>query len=157
MPVFGDESSMTSQRVSLGPERKPWVRIAPDGSEVVVDTLYDLVGSDWFDELAKRFYDGVAADPVLRPLYPDDLDGPTHRLSGFLLQYWGGPADYSAERGHPRLRMRHAPYVIGSVQRDAWLRCMGAALAGGGLAPLAESAVMEYFLSAAQHLVNSTG
>ena len=157
MPVFGDESSMTRQRVSLGPERKPWVRSAPDGSEVVVDTLYDLVGCDWFDELAKRFYDGVAADPVLRPLYPDDLDGPTHRLSGFLRQYWGGPADYSAERGHPRLRMRHAPYVIGSVQRDAWLRCMGAALAGGGLAPLAESAVREDFLSAAQHLVNSPG
>ena len=146
---------MTSQRVSLGPERKPWVRITPDGSEVVADTLYDLVGPDWFDDLAGRFYDGVAADPVLRPLYPDHFDGPTHRLGSFLRQYWGGPADYSAERGHPRMRMPPAPNAIGSVQRDAWLRCMANALAGGGLAPGAESAVMEYFLSASQHLVNA--
>jgi len=139
----------------LGPERPPWVRPGPDGGEVEFGSLYEMVGSDWFDDLAGRFYEGVAVDPVLRPLYPDDLGGPVGRLAGFLRQYWGGPDDYSAERGHPRLRMRHAPFAIASPQRDAWLRCMAAALADGGLPPAAESAVMEYFLSAAQHLVNA--
>ena len=135
--------------------QKPWVRIGPESTEIVADTLFELVGPDWFDDLAGRFYDGVAEDPVLRPLYPDDLAGPAGRLAGFLCQYWGGPADYSVERGHPRLRMRHAPYVIASVQRDAWLACMSVAVAGGGLTRSAESAVMEYFLNAAQHLVNA--
>ena len=97
----------------------------------------------------------MAGDPVLRPLYPDDLTGPIGRLAGFLRQYWGGPADYSAERGHPRLRMRHAPYAIASLQRDAWLACMSAAVAGGGLTRSAELAVMDYFLNAAEHLVNA--
>ncbi len=146
---------MTRQRVSLGPDRSPWVRPGPDGGEVEFGSLYEMVGPAWFDDLAERFYEGVAIDPVLRPLYPDELDGPIQRLAGFLRQYWGGPDDYSAERGHPRLRMRHAPFAIASVQRDAWLGCMATALADGGLPPMAESAVMEYFLSAAQHLVNA--
>ena len=145
---------MTNQSVPMG-RQQPWVRIGPDSTEIVADTLFELVGPEWFDDLAGRFYDGVAEDPVLRPLYPDDLTGSTGRLAGFLRQYWGGPADYTAERGHPRLRMRHAPYVIGSVQRDAWLACMSTAVAGGGLTRSAESAVMEYFLNAAQHLVNA--
>ena len=88
---------MTSQSVPMG-RQKPWVRIGPDSTEIVADTLFELVGPDWFDDLAGRFYDGVAEDPVLRPLYPDDLAGPAGRLAGFLCQYWGGPADYSVER-----------------------------------------------------------
>ena len=145
---------MTRSGAPPGRER-PWVRVDSDGTEVVADTLYELVGSGWFDELAGRFYDGVVDDPVLRPLYPVDLVESSQRLAGFLRQYWGGPADYSAERGHPRLRMRHAPFAIASAQRDAWLRCMAVAVAGGGLTPAAEGVVMEYFLSAAQHLVNA--
>ncbi len=145
---------MTTQNVPMG-RQQPWVRIGPDGTEVVADTLFELVGPEWFDDLARRFYEGVAGDPVLRPLYPDDLTGPIGRLAGFLRQYWGGPADYSAERGHPRLRMRHAPYAIASLQRDAWLACMSAAVAGDGLTRSAELAVMDYFLNAAEHLVNA--
>jgi len=136
--------------LSLGRERT-WT--TADG--VTHDTLYDMVGDAWFDDLATRFYEGVAADPVLLPLYPEDLGPPTERLAGFLRQYWGGPTTYSDERGHPRLRMRHAPFRISLTERDAWLRCMAAALVEGALPPAAETAVMEYFLSAAQHLVNA--
>ena len=135
----------------LGRER---IWTALDG--VVHDTLYEMVGDAWFDDLSARFYEGVAADPTLRPLYPDELGPPAERLAGFLRQYWGGPSAYSDERGHPRLRMRHAPFQIASAERDAWLRCMEAALAGGGLPLAAETAVMDYFRSAAQHLVNAT-
>lgn len=123
---------------------------------VAHDTLYDMVGSSWFKELAENFYSGVADDPLLRPLYPEDLRLPIDRLAGFLSQYWGGPTDYSDERGHPRLRMRHSGFRIGLAERDAWLRCMRTALAAGGLPPNAEAAVLEYFLGAAEHLVNST-
>lgn len=89
-------------------------------------TLYDLVGgAETFHRLVARFYAGVAADPVLRPLYPDeDLAAAEERLRTFLVQYWGGPRTYSERRGHPRLRMRHAPFAIGEPERDAWLRHM---------------------------------
>ena len=132
-----------------------WADTTQDRTCVVAETLYELVGPRWFDELAIRFYDGVLTDPLLRPLYPTDLEGPINRLAGFLRQYWGGPPDYSAERGHPRLRMRHAPFMIGPVQRDAWLRSMVHAVHGGGLSAGAESVVIEYFVEAAQHLVNT--
>ena len=93
-------------------------------------TLYDAAGGmPFFEALVGRFYDGVATDPVLRPLYPEpDLAGARHRLTLFLAQYWGGPRTYDAERGHPRLRMRHAPFPIGPAERDAWLRLMRAAI-----------------------------
>jgi len=112
------------------------------------------VGPEWFVALVDRFYDGVATSPVLRPLYPDDLEGPRHRLTGFLQQYWGGPAEYSAERGHPRLRIRHAPFRIGEAEREAWLLSMAAALVGGGLTASAEAELMDYFAGASSHLVN---
>ena len=135
--------------VPLGREH-PWVDVTGRGA----DTLYDLVGPEWFVALVDRFYDGVATNPVLRSLYPDDLEGPRYRLAGFLQQYWGGPAEYSAERGHPRLRMRHEPFRIGEAEREAWLRSMATALVGGGLTAPAETKVMEYFAGAASHLVN---
>jgi hemoglobin len=94
-----------------------------------VDTLYDRVGGEsFFVDLVDRFYLGVAGDPLLRPLYPDDLTESGHHLALFLMQYWGGPATYNEVRGHPRLRMRHAPFVIGPGERDAWLRHMQGAL-----------------------------
>lgn len=118
-------------------------------------TLYELVGGDaWFDALVDRFYAGVEADPVLRPMYPDDLEPARAHLRGFLVQYWGGPTTYSDERGHPRLRMRHAPFVIGPAERAAWSTHMHAAVVAGGLPPDVEAQVLEYFDRAATHLVN---
>ncbi|HUQ78254.1 MAG TPA: globin [Patescibacteria group bacterium] len=94
-------------------------------------TLDDAAGGmPFFETLVGRFYDGVAMDPVLGPLDPtDDLEGARHRLTLFFAQYWGGPRTYDAERGHPRLRMRHVPFAIGPVERDAWLRLMHEAIA----------------------------
>lgn len=86
-------------------------------------TFYDEVGGHaTFTRLVARFYAGVRTDPVLVPLYPqDDWDGAEARFRGFLEQYWGGPMTYSEQRGHPRLRLRHAPFAIGPKERDAWL------------------------------------
>jgi hemoglobin len=121
-----------------------------------MQTMYERVGGEaFFVRLVERFYTGVVGDPVLRPLYPDDLlDAQTH-LRAFLIQYWGGPRTYSDERGHPRLRMRHAPFVIGEVERDAWLRHMGDALSEAGLDPETEREFREYFEMAAESLVNT--
>jgi hemoglobin len=95
-----------------------------------VDTLYERVGgAQFFVDLVDRFYVGVAGDPLLRPLYPEDLTESSRHLALFFMQYWGGPATYGEERGHPRLRMRHMPFVIGPAERDAWLRHMKSALA----------------------------
>src|SRR5437588_4096133 len=94
-------------------------------------SFYDAVGgADTFPAIVSRFYAEVAEDEILRPLYPeDDLAGAEERLRMFLEQYWGGPRTYSDQRGHPRLRMRHAPFQIGPFERDAWLRCMHTAVA----------------------------
>ena len=109
------------------------------------------------------FYEGVAGDEVLAPLYPDYPDfGPAeHRLTLFLVQYWGGPTTYMQERGHPRLRMRHFPFPVGPLQRDRWLVHMAAAVERtcGELvdgAAIAEE-LMGYFVPAAEHLRNDTG
>lgn len=119
-------------------------------------TLYELVGGDaWFADLVDRFYAGVEADPRLRPMYPDDLGPARDHLRAFLVQYWGGPTTYSDERGHPRLRMRHAPFAIGPVERDAWWEHMHAAVQAGGLDPEIEAHVLAYFENAATHLVNT--
>ena len=94
-----------------------------------MDTLYERVGGEqFFVDLVDRFYLGVAGDPLLRPLYPDELTESSRHLALFLMQYWGGPGTYGEERGHPRLRMRHVPFVIGPAERDAWLRHMVGAL-----------------------------
>jgi hemoglobin len=104
-----------------------------------------------------RFYAAVTVEPVLRPLYPDDLGPPQARLTGFLIQYWGGPTTYSDERGHPRLRMRHAPFVIGPAQRDAWLAHMTAAIEASDAAPAERAELHAYFAQAADFLVNAPG
>jgi hemoglobin len=121
-----------------------------------VASLYEIVGGrDWFVDLIDRFYDAVDDDPVLRPLYPEDLTESRDHMVGFLVQYWGGPGTYSQQRGHPRLRMRHAPFAIGASERDAWFGHMCAALAEGGLEPDIEAQVVAYFDNAATHLVNN--
>lgn len=121
-------------------------------------TLYDRVGGrPFFETLTRRFYDGVAGDPVLRRLYPDDEEGyeaARLHLELFLVQYWGGPATYNATRGAPRLRMRHVPFAIGPAERDAWLHHMTEAVKEAGLAPLDEVQLLGYLTTAAEHLVN---
>ena len=121
------------------------------------DTVYAAIGGDeTFRRLVERFYAGVAEDPVLRPLYPEtDLGPAADRLRMFLIQYWGGPTTYSQERGHPRLRMRHVPFTIGTAQRDAWLRHMRNALDSLGLPPAYEQLLWQYLSSAAESLRNA--
>jgi hemoglobin len=118
-------------------------------------TLYEAVGgSAFFATLVERFYDGVERDPLLRPLYPDDLGPGKRALQLFLEQYWGGPGTYSEEKGHPRLRMRHAPFVIGVAERDRWFHHMAAAVAAAGAAPELERQLLEYFDMAATAMIN---
>jgi hemoglobin len=125
-----------------------------------VDALFERVGGEqFFIDLVERFYLGVAGDPLLRPLYRDDLTESTEHLALFLMQYWGGPGTYSQERGHPRLRMRHAPFVIGPPEREAWLRHMLAALVeleeAGRIEPADAVELRDYLTMAANSLVNA--
>lgn len=112
-------------------------------------------GVPFFTALVDRFYDGVAADPLLRPLYPEDLTGPKEHLTLFLIQYWGGPRDYSDQRGHPRLRMRHAPFAIGPAQAEAWVGHMTAAVKKAGMSASDEAELLDYLAMAAQSLINT--
>lgn len=119
------------------------------------NSLYERVGGDaFFASLVDRFYAGVESDPLLRPLYPDDLGPPRRHLALFLAQYWGGPHTYSEERGHPRLRIRHVRFRIGQAEREAWLRHMRAAVEASNAGPEDASALMGYFESAATSLLN---
>jgi hemoglobin len=121
-------------------------------------SLYDRVGGrPFFELLTRRFYEGVAADPILRPLYPADDEGleeARFHLELFLVQFWGGPADYLVARGQPRLRLRHARFAIGRAERDAWVAHMTAAVRAAGLRPLDEMQLLGYLTSAADQLVN---
>jgi hemoglobin len=122
-----------------------------------VATLYDEVGGmPFFEGLVDRFYAGVAADPMLLRLYPDQQDlGPARRrLTLFLAQYWGGPTTYSAERGHPRLRQRHFPFAIGPQERDHWLAAMRDAVAAMAPPPDVAARLDDYFVSAAEAMRN---
>jgi len=121
-----------------------------------VESLYERVGGEsFFISLIDDFYVGVAGDPLLRPLYPDELGESRAHLALFLVQYWGGPPTYSEERGHPRLRMRHAPFVIGTMERDAWLRHMRHAIDAQQLAPEDRDELLAYFEMAANSLMNA--
>jgi hemoglobin len=119
-------------------------------------TLYQRVGGrDWFVALVDRFYARVADDPVLRPMYPEELGPAAEHLALFLIQYWGGPADYNEQRGHPRLRMRHQPFAIGDAERLAWFRHMSASVREGQLSESDEEEVIQYFASTAAGLMNT--
>jgi hemoglobin len=134
------------------------VTASPD-ADGRADTFYAAVGGEeTFRRLVAAFYEGVADDPVLRPLYPeDDLSAAADRLRLFLMQYWGGPSTYSQERGHPRLRMRHAHFAIGVAARDAWLANMRRALDSLDLPPAYEQVLWDYLTSAADSLRNLPG
>ena len=132
--------------------------MGPVDSLVVTDepTLYEAAGGmPFFEALVGRFYAGVADDPILRPIYPEpDLAGAQHRLTLFLAQYWGGPRTYDDERGHPRLRMRHAPFAIGPAERDAWLARMREAIAWSDPPPGVAERLHAYIDMAAEAMRN---
>lgn len=116
----------------------------------------EVGGAPVFEGIVSRFYEQVAGSDVLRPLYPEEDLGPAQdRLLMFLEQYWGGPRTYSDQRGHPRLRMRHAPFRIGPIERDAWLACMRVAVDGADLDDAHESRLWQYLQYAAASMVNS--
>jgi hemoglobin len=118
--------------------------------------VFEVVGGQpFFDALVERFSTRVENDPTLRRLYPTDLGPGMRALALFLGQYWGGPPDYSAEKGHPRLRMRHAPFVIGGVERDAWLAAMVAALDESDAPTTALRMMQDYFEMASTAMINS--
>ncbi|MCO8277829.1 globin [Actinoplanes sp. TRM 88003] len=120
-------------------------------------TFFDAVGGEpTFRRLVNRFYEGIADDPLLRPMYPEDDLGPaTERMTLFLMQYWGGPNTYSATRGHPRLRMRHAPFVVDAAARDAWLTHMRAAVDSLELPQEQHDQLWDYLERAAYFMVNA--
>lgn len=121
------------------------------------DNFYETVGGhETFVRLVDAFYDGVAEDDVLRPMYPEEDLGPAkERLLLFLKQYWGGPKTYGEQRGHPRLRMRHLPFRVTPEARDRWLQHMRAAVDTLGLAPLHEATLWDYLDRAAHSMVNA--
>lgn len=119
-------------------------------------SLYERVGGmPFFERLVARFYEGVAGDPPLRALYPEEeLGSAQHRLTLFLAQYWGGPRTYQEERGHPRLRMRHDSFAIDAEQRDRWLTHMRAAVPEMDLPPAEAEELERYFAFAAESMRN---
>lgn len=123
------------------------------------DTFYDQIGGmETITAIVKRFYEGVATDEILRPMYPEEDLGPAEeRFRLFLVQYWGGPTTYSDNRGHPRLRMRHAPYAVTPAARDRWLHHFRAGLDSVALPPEQDQQFWEYVTHAAQFMVNDPG
>jgi hemoglobin len=112
-------------------------------------------GEEFFDRLVHRFYELVADDPQLRAVYPaQDLKPAEDHLRLFLIQYWGGPQTYNELRGHPRLRMRHARFVIDEAARDAWLRHMRTSLDELELDPALDAQLWDYLVMAAHSLLN---
>ena len=164
-PATGATTPPVTQQVQGPPRRNPERHGDDDAYQV---TIFDAVGGqDFFDRLVDRFYDRVEADDVLLALYPDQQDlGPARRrLALFLGQYWGGPTTYSDERGHPRLRMRHQPFVVGDRERRHWLAAMEPALAetipetplDDELRVAVAQRMAEYFEMSAAAMVNSDG
>lgn len=119
-------------------------------------SFYDVVGGEeTFRRLIHAFYQRVASDPLLSEMYPDDLASSEERLRMFLVQYWGGPRTYSERRGHPRLRMRHAPFRIDTHARDVWLGHMRDAMDEVGLPAEQDRALWDYLVMAANTLINT--
>lgn len=126
-----------------------------DEGTVPYITLYTRVGGiPYFKELVEKFYAKVEADPVLRPLYPEDLEPGKHNLAMFLVQLWGGPPYYALERGHPRLRMRHMPFAIGQPERDAWFTHMRDCVLESGVSEEDAALLLEHFEKASTFMIN---
>jgi hemoglobin len=132
------------------------LRSSENGEAVTGNFWREVGGRATFERLVRAFYEGIATDPVLRPMYPEsDLEGAIQRLTGFLEQYWGGPGTYSEQRGHPRLRMRHQPFKVNPDARDRWLLHMRAAVDSLELAPLQDAMLWGYLERAAFAMVNT--
>ncbi|MFZ3416640.1 globin [Arthrobacter sp. 3Tela_A] len=140
-----------------GPSLPLTASVPGTGFSTPAYNFYEAVGGhETFVKLVDVFYDGVAEDPLMRPMYPEEDLGPAkERLLLFLEQYWGGPKTYGELRGHPRLRMRHMPFEVTPAARDAWLRHMRAAVDSLSLAPLHEATLWDYLERAAHSMVNS--
>jgi hemoglobin len=134
------------------------IRMGEGGDVVGTSFWAEVGGRATFERLVRRFYEGVRTDELLWPMYPEeDLEGAIQRLTGFLEQYWGGPTTYSQERGHPRLRMRHAPFAVTPAARDAWLAHMRVAVEELQLSPMHEAMLWDYLERAAHAMVNTAG
>ncbi|MDN4640223.1 globin [Agreia sp. PsM10] len=133
------------------------LRVSQNGDSALSRSFYDEVGGrPTFEKLVRAFYAGVATDPVLVEMYPEeDHEGAIQRLTGFLEQYWGGPGTYSEERGHPRLRMRHMPFKVNPDARDRWLAHMRVAVDSLELPPLQDATLWGYLDRAAHAMVNT--
>jgi hemoglobin len=121
-----------------------------------MSSFYEEIGGEaFFTDLVSQFYAQVAVDPILRPMYPDtDLKAAALRLQWFLEQYWGGPSTYQENRGHPRLRMRHAEFHINIAAHDAWLKAMRTAVDGVEMKPELKAQLWSYLEMAAAAMVN---
>lgn len=118
----------------------------------------DIGGRATIERIVQVFYEGVAVDEVMRPMYPEaDLAPAAERLTLFLEQYWGGPSTYSQTRGHPRLRMRHAPFAVTPDAKDRWLRHFRAGLDAVELTPEQDAEFWAYAQHAAQFMINTPG
>ncbi len=118
------------------------------------DTIYAQLGADAFWRIARAFYARIETHPRLRPMFPEDLSDAVRNQAEFLIQYFGGPSDYSARKGHPRLRMRHAPFRIGLSERNDWVDTMREALNDAQIAPSARAPMMAYFEHTATFMIN---
>lgn len=130
-----------TEEVTSGPESSDSSSI--EGEPVRVSLFEAVGGSEFFVEVVDHFYEHVVVNSVLRPLYPEDLGDARRHTALFLIQYWGGPGTYSEERGHPRLRMRHLPFVIGQAERDAWFELMMNAV-DDTLAAASEGSILQH-------------
>lgn len=133
------------------------LRLTPGGEAVQGNFWEQVGGRPTFEKLVRAFYEAIATDEVLLPMYPEqpDLEGAIQRLTGFLEQYWGGPTTYSEQRGHPRLRMRHMAFKVNPDARDRWLTHMRAALDTLALPPLQDATLWAYLDRAAHAMVNT--
>lgn len=119
-------------------------------------SVYELVGGDAvFKALVDRFYAKIEADSSLRDMFPDDLEPGKQWQYLFLVQYFGGPQTYMDERGHPRLRMRHAPFVIDEKARDSWLKHMLDSIDEMGIEEPARGMMRTYFERASTFMINT--
>ena len=142
---------------STGAQPTPRLTLrAGETGHAVTDTVWSQVGgTETFERIARAFYRGIREDEVLAPMYPqDDWEGATWRIQAFLEQYWGGPSAYQEERGHPRLRMRHAPFPVTPDAKERWLKHMHAALDEVELPPMHDAAFRDYIERAALAMVN---
>lgn len=125
-------------------------------SDLTEADIYDIIGEDGFQRLIAAFYRRIPADDILGPMYPaDDLVGAEERLREFLVFRFGGPQRYIEKRGHPRLRMRHAPFVVNKAARDRWVEIMNAALDEAALPPAARSVMQQFLEHTATFLINA--